>query len=89
MSIATITLEDDGAAVACKLIFGGGYNKTSNAHQAAQMLITQMDSLMERKGAAVIDPLLVETQARLGEPTDAERVVAALMDAKAKAQAKG
>lgn len=61
----------------------------SDAYQAAQILIKQMDSLMERQGAAVIDPLVVETNARLGEPTQGEQAVAALMALKAKAEARG
>lgn len=89
MATATITLEDDNGAVACKLVFGGGYQNSSGAHQAAQILIKQMDSLMERQGAAVIDPLVVETNARLGEPTQGEQAVAALMALKAKAEARG
>ncbi len=86
MSVATITLEDDNGAVAAKLVFGGGYDRTSGAHQAAQMLIGQMDALMERRGAAVIDPLVVEAGTRSIEPTQGEQVVAALMAAKARAQ---
>jgi len=90
MSIAHIVLEDDNGAVACKLVFAGGYNRSSGAHQAAQILIGQMDTLMERRGAAVIDPLVVEADSRRGiEPTQGEQVVAALMGLKAKADAQG
>ena len=62
MSQALIVLEDDNGAVACKLTFSGGYDKTSGAHQAAQILIAQMDKLMQRQGEPVIDPLVVDAQ---------------------------
>ena len=63
MGVASITLEDDRGAVACKLVFSGGYDPASGAHQAAQILISQMDALMERRGHAVIDPLVAEKRA--------------------------
>ena len=61
MATATIVLEDDqqpnGApGVSCKLVFAGGFDKSSHAHQHAQILIGLMDQHMQRAGAAVIDP---------------------------------
>ena len=55
MSNAQIIIEDDGQGVAVKAIFTGGYDKTSPAHQAAQILIGLADEHMERIGAAVVD----------------------------------
>ena len=55
MSSAQIVIEDDGPAVAVKAIFAGGYDNTSPAHQAAQILIGLADEHMQRIGAAVID----------------------------------
>ena len=80
MGHATISLEDDpSGAVACKLVFTGGFNNASGAHQAAQILIAQMDALMERKGNAVIDPLVVEARpVEQIEPGSGEAVVASL-----------
>lgn len=61
MSAATITFEDDvqpdgTPAIATKLVFSGGFNATSHAHQHAKILIGLMDQHMQRAGAAVIDP---------------------------------
>ncbi len=56
MSAATITLEDDGEGVAVKLIFSGGFDRASKAHQAGQILIGLADEYMQRMGNAVIDP---------------------------------
>ena len=64
MSTATIVLEDDRGGVAVKLTFGLGFDKTSKAHQAAQILIALADQHMQRMGAAVIDPLVVEQRAQ-------------------------
>jgi hypothetical protein len=47
---ATFVLEDDGEAVACKVAFSEGYDPTSRAHQAAQMLISMMDGLCDNLG---------------------------------------
>jgi hypothetical protein len=58
MSAAIITLEDDGEGVAVKLIFSGGFDKTSKAHQAGQILIGLADEYMQRMGNAVIDPVV-------------------------------
>ena len=64
MSHATITLEDDRGSVAVKMVFSGGFNKKSPAHQAAQILISLADQHMQRQGAAVIDPLVIEQRAQ-------------------------
>lgn len=50
MSTATFVLEDDGEAVACKLVFSGGFDKDSRAHQAGQMLMKLMDQQCENLG---------------------------------------
>jgi hypothetical protein len=50
VSTATFVLEDDGEVVACKITFDDGFDPTSRAHQATQMLITQMDGLCENLG---------------------------------------
>lgn len=50
MGTATIVLEDDGDAVACKLTFTGGFNRNARSHQAAQMLLTLMDQQCENLG---------------------------------------
>jgi hypothetical protein len=79
MATACITLEDDAGAVACKLVFSGGFDRSSGAHQAAQILIKTMDDLMDRLGAAVIDPVLIEHSRRdLELRTPGEQVVANL-----------
>ena len=88
MSVATITLHDDGQAVACNLVFTNGFNRASRAHQAAQALIRHMDERMQRQGAAVIDQVETDQVARLGEPTDGERAVAAIMELKTRADAR-
>ena len=71
MATATITLEDDQGGVACKLVFSGGFDKTSNAHQHAQIIIGLMDQHMQRMGGAVIDPTVQEQAPALAIP-DAE-----------------
>ena len=55
MSNAQIMIEDDGAGVAVKAVFQGGYDNSSSAHQAAQILLKLADEYMQRTGAAVID----------------------------------
>ena len=55
MSNAQIMIEDDGAGVAVKAVFQGGYDKTSPSHQAAQIMLKLADEYMQRIGAAVID----------------------------------
>jgi hypothetical protein len=69
MPAASITLEDDGGAVATKLVFSGGFKATSQAHQAAQILIALMDQHMQRMGGAVIDPLVIEQRAENSQLT--------------------
>jgi hypothetical protein len=51
MGTATFVLEDDGEAVAVKLAFSGGFDKTSRAHQAGQMLVKLMDEQFTNLGA--------------------------------------
>lgn len=68
MATATITLDDDQGAVACKLVFSGGFDKTSNAHQHAQIIIGLMDQHMQRMGNAVIDPTIQEQAPALAIP---------------------
>jgi hypothetical protein len=63
MPSATITLDDDNGQIACKLVFSGGFDRTSNAHQHAQILLALMDQHMQRQGAPVIDPVMIETGA--------------------------
>lgn len=58
MTSAIIVLEDHEGAVACKLTFAGGFDPNSHAHQHAQALIRMMDSICERQGEPVIDPVV-------------------------------
>lgn len=48
MSIATITLEDDGESCRAMLDLKGGFDTKSNAHQCAWLLIKHMDTLGKR-----------------------------------------
>lgn len=62
MSTATIVLEDDGEAVACKLTFSGGFDRNARSHQAAQMLIKLMDEQCENLGPVPEAPASVVEQ---------------------------
>jgi len=65
----SIELDDDeSGSVAAKLIFSGGFDKRSGAHQAGQILIGLMDQYMKRLGNAVIDPLVVDAHPALAVP---------------------
>jgi hypothetical protein len=52
MATATIVIEDEGESIACKVTWSGGFDKTSKAHQAAQILIKKMDEHFENQGPA-------------------------------------
>lgn len=61
MGAAAITFEDDTQpdgtpAVAAKLVFSGGFDKNSHAHQHAKIMLGLLDQHMQRAGAASIDP---------------------------------
>lgn len=56
MSHATIILEDQDGAVAARLVFTGGFDRTSHAHQAAQILMAKMDEHYARQpGSEVVE----------------------------------
>jgi hypothetical protein len=48
MAQATIILEDDNGAVACKVTFGGGWDAKSHAHQHANLMLKHMDEMCVR-----------------------------------------
>ncbi len=50
MSRAEIYIEDADGAIAVKAVFGSGFNKTSHAHQHAQILLNMLDQLCQRQG---------------------------------------
>lgn len=57
---ATFVLEDDNGAVACKVTFSNGFNPTSRAHQAAQMLVQMMDGLCNNLGPIPQSAMTIE-----------------------------
>ena len=54
MGLATITLRDKDGAIDVGLVFEGGFNPASHAHQHAQLLIKHMDELAVRQGEPVV-----------------------------------
>lgn len=52
MSAVSITLTDDGLAVACQVVYADGYNPNSGAHITAQAMIAWMDQHMSTLGPA-------------------------------------
>lgn len=78
MSAAYITIEDtpnpeqpDQPAVDLRLVFSGGFNNQSGAHQAAQALLKLWDELMSRIGQPVIDPVVKVSEPMLAIPEGA------------------
>lgn len=67
MATATIVLEDHEGSIACKLVFSGGatvgYDPASHAHQHAQILIKQMDSLCTK--APMPEQVIEEAKPRI------------------------
>lgn len=64
MGTATIVLEDNDGAIACKLTFSpAGFDPASHAHQHAQILIAHMDSLCTK--APLPEPVLAEPAPRI------------------------
>lgn len=49
MAAAQILLEDMNGSIACKLVFSGGFDPQSHAHQHAQILIGMMDDLCTKQ----------------------------------------
>ena len=65
MSRATLILEDEGGdekQVAMKLIFEGGFDPQSPAHQHSQILVQLMDQMFASKQGAEIVPLMEESR---------------------------
>jgi hypothetical protein len=65
MSRATLILEDEGGdekQVAMKLIFEGGFDPKSPAHQHAQILVQLMDQMFASKQDAAIVPVMEESR---------------------------
>jgi len=81
MSAASITVEDETGpggqpAVSLKLIFSGGFNPLSPAHQAAQALLKLWDQELgaERIGTPLVDPVIVNNEPMLAIAEGAEAV---------------
>ena len=56
MARATIALDDAGGSIAVSLVYAGGYDPTSHAHQSARVVLAAVDKLMRRVGRPDIDP---------------------------------
>jgi hypothetical protein len=66
MSAATITLEDDpSGGIAVKLTYSGGLVPNSPAHWAAHELMQHMDTLGQRAGEPVVNPVVEAAAPRL------------------------
>lgn len=79
MSAAFITIEDapnpeDPSQPACdmRLVFSGGFNPRSGAHQAAQGLLKLWDDMMFKMGQPWIDQTVVTPEPMLAIPEGAE-----------------
>lgn len=79
MADATITIEDtpnpeDPSRPACnmRLVFSGGFNPRSGAHQAAQGMLKLWDDMMFKMGQPVIDPVVAVPEPMLAVPEGAE-----------------
>jgi hypothetical protein len=48
MSRLAITLEDVDGSVQANVVWEDGFDKDSNAHQVAKLILDHMDSIMER-----------------------------------------
>lgn len=49
MSHVVIELADEGGSVRAGVTFIDGFNRFSNAHQTANLMLKQMDSIMKRQ----------------------------------------
>lgn len=57
MATATIVLEDDNGAVACKVVFDGGWNPESHAHQHANLMLKHMDEMCTRVSTPEVEAI--------------------------------
>ena len=79
MAAVTITIEDAQhpddpliPAVDLKMVYSGGFQKTSHAHQAGQALLKTWEGMMVRAGTPIVDPTIKVPEPMLAVPEGAE-----------------
>ena len=79
MAAVTITIEDAQhpddpliPAVDLKMVYSGGFQKTSHAHQAGQALLKTWEGMMQRAGTPIVDPTIKVPEPMLAVPEGAQ-----------------
>lgn len=67
MSHVIIELADEGGSVKAGVSFVDGYNRFSNAHQTANLVLKHLDSIMQREKEEVSE--VTDVADKLGLPS--------------------